>query len=86
MKFGPRIPSLKMRIAARTSPARFVHHSLGLKAPRGWGWLLALMALAGVWGCVAANRAPAGRTMRKKPQDTLQPRAANRYNFLTFMH
>ncbi len=39
MKFGLRIPSLKKRIAARTSPARFVRHSLGLKAPRGWGWL-----------------------------------------------
>lgn len=39
MKFGPRIPSFKKRIAARTSPARFIRHSLGLKAPRGWGWL-----------------------------------------------
>lgn len=39
MKFGFRAPSLKKRIAARTSPARFVRHSLGLKAPRGWGWL-----------------------------------------------
>jgi hypothetical protein len=39
MKFGPRIPSLKKRIAARTSPARLIRHSLGLKAPRGWGWL-----------------------------------------------
>lgn len=39
MKFGPRIPSLKKRIAARTSPARFIRQSLGLKAPRGWGWL-----------------------------------------------
>lgn len=39
MKFGPRIPSLRKRIAARTSPARFIRHSLGLKAPRGWGWL-----------------------------------------------
>ena len=26
-------------IGARTSPARFVRHSLGLKAPRGYGWL-----------------------------------------------
>jgi len=26
-------------IAARTSPARFVRHSLGLKAPRGLGVL-----------------------------------------------
>ncbi|MDP2815637.1 MAG: hypothetical protein Q8O19_03045 [Rectinemataceae bacterium] len=39
MKFGPRIPSFKKRISARTSPARFVRNSLGLKAPRGWGWL-----------------------------------------------
>jgi hypothetical protein len=39
MKFGLRIPSLKKRIAARTSVKRFVRHSLGLKAPRGWGWL-----------------------------------------------
>ncbi|MDP1591842.1 MAG: hypothetical protein Q8M07_29050 [Prosthecobacter sp.] len=39
MKFGLRIPSLKKRIAARTSVARVVRHSLGLKAPRGWGWL-----------------------------------------------
>ena len=30
---------LKKMIAARTSPARFVRHNLGLKAPRGWGWL-----------------------------------------------
>ena len=39
MKFGLRIPSLKKRIAARTSIARVFRHSLGLKAPRGWGWL-----------------------------------------------
>lgn len=39
MKFGLRIPSLKKRIAARTSVKRFVRHNLGLKAPRGWGWL-----------------------------------------------
>ena len=39
MKIGFRKPSLKKRIAARTSPARFIRHSLGLKAPRGWGWL-----------------------------------------------
>jgi hypothetical protein len=39
MKFGLRIPSLKKRIAARTSVKRLVRHSLGLKAPRGWGWL-----------------------------------------------
>ena len=39
MKFGFRKPSLTKRIAARTSWKRVVRHSLGLKAPRGWGWL-----------------------------------------------
>ncbi len=39
MKFGVRKPSLRKMIAARTSPARFIRHNLGLKAPRGWGWL-----------------------------------------------
>jgi hypothetical protein len=39
VKFGFRIPSLKRRIAARLSWKRYVRHSLGLKAPRGWGWL-----------------------------------------------
>ena len=38
MKFGFRIPSLAKRIAARTSWKRVARHSLGLKAPRGWGW------------------------------------------------
>ena len=39
MKFGVRRPSLRRMISARTSPARFVRHRLGLKAHRGWGWL-----------------------------------------------
>lgn len=39
MKFGFRIPSLTKRIAAGTSLKRAVKNSLGLKAPRGWGWL-----------------------------------------------
>lgn len=39
MKFGIRTPSLAKRIAARTSLKRYVRQSLGLKAPRGWGWL-----------------------------------------------
>ena len=39
MKFGIRTPSLRRVIAARTSPKRFVRHSLGLKAPRGYGWI-----------------------------------------------
>lgn len=25
-------------LSARMSPARFIRHSLGLKAPRGFGW------------------------------------------------
>jgi len=39
MKFGFRVPSLTKRIAARTSPARFILQNLGLKAPRGMGWV-----------------------------------------------
>lgn len=39
MRYGFRRPSLRKRLAARTSPARFFRNSLGLKAPRGWGWL-----------------------------------------------
>jgi hypothetical protein len=39
MKFGFRIPSIKKRFAARTSAKRLVRHSLGLKAPRGMGWI-----------------------------------------------
>lgn len=39
MKFGIRVPSIRKRIAARTSLKRVVRHSLGLKTPRGWGWL-----------------------------------------------
>jgi hypothetical protein len=39
MRFGFRRPSLRKSLAARTSLKRFVRHSVGLKAPRGWGWL-----------------------------------------------
>ncbi|GIV52841.1 MAG: hypothetical protein KatS3mg038_3362 [Candidatus Kapaibacterium sp.] len=39
MRFGFRRPSLRKRIAARTSWKRYVRHSLGLKMPRGYGWL-----------------------------------------------
>lgn len=39
MKIGLRKPSLKKRIAARTSTKKFIRHSLGLKAPRGMGWI-----------------------------------------------
>jgi hypothetical protein len=33
------MPSLNKRIAARTSWKRYARHNLGLKAPRGYGWL-----------------------------------------------
>jgi hypothetical protein len=39
MRFGFRRPSITKRIAARTSVKRYIRHSLGLKAPQGWGWL-----------------------------------------------
>lgn len=39
MKFGIRTPSLKKSIAARTSVKRYVRQNLGLKAPRGYGWI-----------------------------------------------
>jgi hypothetical protein len=39
MRYGFRRPSLKKRIAARTSWKRVVRHSMGFKAPRGYGWL-----------------------------------------------
>lgn len=39
MKFGFRRPSLRKSFAARTSWKRYARHSMGLKAPRGWGWL-----------------------------------------------
>ena len=39
MKVGFRVPSLKKRIAARTSWKRYARQSLGLKAPRGYGWI-----------------------------------------------
>lgn len=32
-------PSLRERIAAHISANRYVRHNLGLKAPRGWGWV-----------------------------------------------
>lgn len=34
-----RKPSLKKSAAARTSAKRMVKNSLGLKAPRGYGWV-----------------------------------------------
>ncbi|RWB65802.1 hypothetical protein [Mesorhizobium sp.] len=39
MKFGIRRPSIKRSLAARTSVKRMVKQSLGLKAPRGMGWV-----------------------------------------------
>lgn len=39
MKFGMRKPSIKRSIAARTSTKRAVKNALGLKAPRGYGWI-----------------------------------------------
>jgi hypothetical protein len=39
IKFGLRIPSLKKRIASRLSVKRYIRHNMGLKAPRGWGWI-----------------------------------------------
>ncbi len=30
---------MRSRIAARTSWKRAVRHRLGVKAPRGWGWV-----------------------------------------------
>jgi hypothetical protein len=39
MKFGFRIPSVTKRLAARTSVKRIVQNELGLKAPRGYGWV-----------------------------------------------
>jgi len=39
VKVGMRKPSIKKSISARTSVKRFIRHSLGLKAPRGYGWI-----------------------------------------------
>jgi hypothetical protein len=39
VKFGMRKPSIRKSIAARTSVKRYIRHSLGVKAPRGWGWI-----------------------------------------------
>jgi hypothetical protein len=39
LRFGPRRPSFRKRLAARTSLRRYIRHSLGVKAPRGLGWL-----------------------------------------------
>ena len=38
MRLGFRRPSIRKRIAARTSIKRLVRAKLGIRAPRGWGW------------------------------------------------
>lgn len=35
----PRLPSMKKRIKSRISPSRFVRHNMGLKAPKGLGYV-----------------------------------------------
>jgi hypothetical protein len=37
--FHIRQPSWRKSLSARASPKRAIEDSLGLKAPRGWGWL-----------------------------------------------
>lgn len=39
MKYGMRKPSSRKSFAARTSSKRIIKNALGLKAPRGYGWL-----------------------------------------------
>jgi len=39
MKIGIRKPSIRKRVSARISPKRQIVHRLGLKMPRGWGWV-----------------------------------------------
>lgn len=39
VRFGFRVPSPSKRIAARNSIKRLGKNKLGLRAPRGWGWI-----------------------------------------------
>ena len=39
MKFGIRKPSIKKSIAAKTSVKRYIRHNLGVKAPKGSGYI-----------------------------------------------
>lgn len=39
MKLGFRKPSLAKKLAARTSAKRVIRHNLGIKAPKGYGWI-----------------------------------------------
>ena len=59
VRFGFRMPSLRKRFAARTSIKRLVKNKLGLRAPRGWGWLTNSRKAAynrryyrTTWGCL----------------------------------
>ena len=69
VRFGFRIPSLKTRLSARTSLERAVRHRLGMKTPRGWGWITnprkaaynriysrttrGCLVVVGLWGALA---------------------------------
>jgi hypothetical protein len=39
VRIGFRRPTLRKRLAARTSWQRVLRQNMGLKAPRGWGWV-----------------------------------------------
>ena len=39
VRIGFRIPPFEKRLSSRTSLRRAVRQRLGLKAPRGWGWV-----------------------------------------------
>ena len=39
MKIGLRNPSIKKSLAARTSPTRLIRNALGLRMPRGFGFV-----------------------------------------------
>jgi len=39
MKFGFRIPNFNKRLAARNSIKRVLRHNLGMKVPKGMGWI-----------------------------------------------
>lgn len=39
MKFGIRKPSIKKSFAAKTSVKRYIRHNIGIKAPKGSGYI-----------------------------------------------
>lgn len=39
MKIGLRKPSINKMIGSRISAKRYMRNNLGLKVPRGWGWV-----------------------------------------------